>query len=239
MKIKTLFLTVIAAFLAVSFCAKAEQRKEVRLDGIVFSQLEIGTAVNVSLVPDERTYIEVIGSDEDLKYTRTEYKDDEVKIYLRNPDRTKRSIDTNNYKGRVVVHYSRTIDEIEAHSAAALSNTGHKLNAGKLSIEVSSAAAVNLDIDCKTLDLDASSAAQITLSGVALRAEVDASSAANVNLENLKTGYAEVDASSSAVVKVAAENLELEASTGASIIYQGDATILKLETSTGGRIRKK
>lgn len=216
---------------------KDGQRTELRLEGVAFNQIETGTAVRVFLVPDSRNYLEVIGTDEEIRFTQTKHKGDEIEIYLRNPEDRGRGI--SDYDGYVVVHYSGVIDEIEAHSASSVSNDGYRLSVRKLSVDASSAANIDLEIECDDLEVDVSSAANITLAGYAKKTEVDASSAASVNLEELDVDFAEVEASTSANVVVNAKSLELEASTGASIRYKGNPAMRRMETSTGGSISSK
>lgn len=241
MKTKILALTAFLSLMAISLNATSakptnpdnKQQTEIRYDGMEFNRIEAGTAVEIILVPAHRSHIEIKGSSEDIRNTYTDLRGQKLVIYVRNPEGKTIS----DYKGKIVVHYSGSISEIEANSAARITNSNHTLKAHSLSIEASSAAMVDLEIACENLEIDVSSAATIHLGGSALHAEIDASSAANANLENIKIEYAEIDASSAANIRINASNMNIEASTGSSIRYSGNPVIHRMETSTGGSIK--
>lgn len=219
----------------VSF-AKGAVRTETRLQGAVFDEIEAATAVNVTLVPDTKTYVEVTGTDEELRWTYTKLDGKTLEVYVDSDDSFRgRSNNLNDYAATVVVHYT-TIEAIEASSAASVKSE-KVLTAGKIELEASSAANIALEVKADYVSADASSAANITVSGTCNKLEVDASSAADVKLFELSCKTAKADVSSGASIEVnVSESLRADASSGGSIVYKGAPARVSKDASSGGSI---
>lgn len=211
------------------------QSTETRLQGAVFDEIEASSAVDVTLVPDTRTYVEVTGTAEELRHTHTKLDGNTLEIYVRTG-----TIGNNlrNYSATVVVHYS-TLNAIEASSAATVKST-QTIKAARLELEASSAAKIDIDAETGHLSAEASSAAKIAVSGTTDRLEAEASSAADIRLYELTAKTANAEASSGASVEVnVSERLVAEASSGASIRYKGSPSTVQKEVSSGGSVSGK
>lgn len=235
--------TAIAMCMTLSISANENAKAETRLQGARFTAIDARTGVNVVLVPDSKTFIEVQGTEEALKHTVTKVKDNQLELYIDCNHSTDiklfgKKISVNNgncnYDVTVTVHYA-DIQKIEASSAAKVTSS-HTVKANKLKVEASSAAKVELAVDVQQLELDASSAAEVQLTGKTSMIEAEASSAATVDINTDMANVIEAEASSSAEIQLRTANtVTAEASTGATIRID-KADNLKAEASTGGRI---
>lgn len=235
---KTIFhciFTALALCMAASVSAKKDDRTETRLQDAKFTTIESMTAVNVTLVPDTRTYVEVIGNDKELEYTKTKAKGNKLEIYVEIP--RKEIQNCYDLNASVKVHYT-AIKKIEASSASTITSLS-TVKAQKLNIEASSAASIKLDVDVQQLDLETSSAAKIHVTGKATRIDAEASSAANIMIETDNTTNLDAEASSSAKIDVkSASTVKAESSTGAEINIL-KAFSVDAAANTGGKINIK
>ncbi|MDR2890509.1 MAG: DUF2807 domain-containing protein [Alistipes sp.] len=145
--------------------------------------------------------------------------------------------------------------EVDASSAGMVDLS---LDGGNLSADLSSAATVNIRGNVGLVDVEASSAATFDINGTVGLLNVDLSSAATfrgegtadqINLEvssaasfrgyDLTGRSAVVDASSGGSVHfTVTDELDAEASSGASVKYMGSPTRVNRDVSSGGSVRK-
>lgn len=153
---------------------------------------------------------------------------------------------------------SSALADIDASAAARVRGASRVLTtAGRLRIEASSAAKVNLDVEVEALELDLSSAAaydgnvtvkgltaelssasRIKIEGSADYAHIDSSSAANFDGEGLNCRKADCEASSGSNIKIGVtDEIAASASSGSNINYRGRPAIVRRSNSSGGSVR--
>ena len=126
----------------------------------------------------------------------------------------------NNNKANVTIHYT-AFDEVDASAGSSI-KSNDVVTASRLSVDASSGANINLEIESKMVKTDCSSGAHISLKGTAEEATYDVSSGATIEL-------------------VANKSLKAEASSGGSIEYIGNPTNVDIDSGkySGGTVRKK
>lgn len=167
---------------------------EERLRNEIYNRIEIGNALNVILVEDTCSFIEVKGNAYSLRNIKTSIEDNTLKLKLTQP------INTLNDKNSITIHYSSEINEIEMTSASVISNENNSLKSNGLEIDASTASVINLNVECAKLDIEASSAAVINITGKANYLTSELSSAAIVNFKELIVDSAYIEASSGAII---------------------------------------
>jgi Putative auto-transporter adhesin, head GIN domain len=101
-----------------------------------------------------------------------------------------------------------------------------------------SAAVVATGLAAGRLKMDASTSSSIQVSGTADRVKAEASTSGAVVANDLVAREVSADASTSGSISVrATEELQADASTGASVYYFGDPSVVDKDTSTGGSVR--
>lgn len=106
---------------------------------------------------------------------------------------------------------------------------------GECAIRVSSAAQIAAQIAGDRVEVAASSASSVTLQGAVAVAELRASSAADIEAAKLKVGACEAEASSAADITVCClRELEARTSSGGSVYYYGNPSIVRSHDSSGG-----
>ncbi len=126
--------------------------------------------------------------------------------------------------------------EIEATSAGEIEVD---VDAVEVEIDLSSAGKFGGNVVAERLAVDVSSAARCDIAGRAAMCEAGASSAGDVRGVELVCRRAGVKASSAAKIEIAAtEELTASASSGGSVRYRGNPSIVRRDTSSGGSIRE-
>lgn len=211
------------------FVAHAQQ-SETRSVGS-FKGVKSGEAIDVYLRKGDKESVKVETTGISLSDVKTEVTDGYLRIYMR----------SGNYRGnrnvKVYVTYV-SLERISVSSASNLFSDG-EISGSKLSINVSSAASVELTLNYESVKLDVSSAGDVTLEGKAKALEVEVSSAGEVDAYNLESEMVEVNASSAGSAKVnAVKEIVAQASSGASIRYRGNPSRTNSNASSGGSIKK-
>lgn len=130
---------------------------------------------------------------------------------------------------------------VNASSASSVDGSGKFTVNNGCTIEASSAATIQLDMNVEgNVDAECSSAARISISGRTSKLDVEASSAATVNCLGLIAKQVTVDGSGAATVRVyAQEKLNGEVSGAASLIYDSPegGTFIKKDASASAKKR--
>ncbi len=132
-----------------------------------------------------------------------------------------------------------SLDEINVSSAADLTGEG-VLVAGRLRLNASSAADLDIEVQADDIELNISSSAEAELRGNARSLNADISSAGDLDAENLEVVNCTIDVSSAgdASVNVSGE-LRASASSAGHISYTGNPEIKEINSSSAGSISKK
>ena len=106
-----------------------------------------------------------------------------------------------------------------------------------LSLSISSAGDLRLEVDAKRIDLDISSSGDADIAGTADEFNVNLSSAGDLNAFEMVAGKVDVDVSSAGNARVhATDEISMRASSAGNIYYKGDARVVHSNSSSAGNI---
>lgn len=132
----------------------------------------------------------------------------------------------------------QNLKSISGHTASSITSD-ELIEIEELEIDLNEASNCQLNIDCTSLDLNLNSAANLKLEGTCRHLDAHVNSAAKLNAFNLKVTSADVVASSVAKVKVnVKDDLDITASSMATVTYMGDPTNLQKSKSSMATIKK-
>jgi hypothetical protein len=194
-----------------------------------FDKIQAGHNFDVILIPSDNEKV-VVTMDENLfDYTEIGVKNGKLIIRATRNFRKVRS--------KVVKVYYKNINRLDVSSAANVTSNSI-LQADKLSLDVSSAGDVELELQCNELQLDVSSAGNAKLKGKVSVLKANVSSAGGINAFGLKADKADIVASSAGDVKIYIDKeASLESSSGGTIKYRGNPSVIKHSESSGGNIK--
>lgn len=125
-------------------------------------------------------------------------------------------------------------------SSAASVTAETTLVGNELAFDLSSASKFSGEVACKKVTVDASSAARFDVSGRTDYFGMDISSASSVNASKLIAKKVVCDTSSASSASVyATEELSVDASSASLVRYDGDAKIVRIDTSSGAVASKR
>ncbi|SIR29591.1 GIN domain-containing protein [Chryseobacterium sp. RU33C] len=139
---------------------------------------------------------------------------------------------------RIIVKdkFTQEKTEIEASSAGSISGD---LEANDMDINVSSSSSFDGKVWAVNLDIESSSGSTLDLSGKAKKADVSASSGSSISAKNVIADEVEADASSGASIHISAvSSVKAGASSGGSvdISKKGELKSVSKEESSGGSV---
>lgn len=137
-----------------------------------------------------------------------------------------------------------TVNTIAENNFTAEISSGANLTAdlninNKTKIDISSGSSMRMDLKTETLEFEGSSGSMATITGKAETTVVNLSSAASCNAQDLISKNGAARASSGANLKMnVTESLNVAASSGASIRYKGNPTLVGAgKSSSGGSVK--
>lgn len=134
---------------------------------------------------------------------------------------------------KVTIYYTK-LKNISLSSSA---NCSGSINEPSIKMKVSSGAEANLELTVEKLEINVSSGAEASLKGNAKSVFISGGAGGNINAKNLiaQTCGVNVGSGTNAIV-TATQQLNANASSGASILYYGNPNIEKVNASSGGSI---
>ncbi len=130
------------------------------------------------------------------------------------------------------------LHKIEASSASSVQTKG-VFESEDLTLESSSAASMNVNIESDRISIDVGSGSSVNIEGKALSLNTSASSGGSVDADKLMANDIHADASSGGTVLVhPILSLKAEASSGGNINYTGEPKKIEKSESTGGNVGK-
>ena len=196
-----------------------------------FDGLKVSSGIDVIIKQGENVSL-LLEADENLhEVIKTEVIDNTLKIHTtKNIRRAKTT--------KVYLIY-RDLNSIRVSSAGDVQGE-NTLRCDYLSIDLSSAGDLKLDLEVEEVDCDISSSGDARLSGKTDLLKVNLSSAGDLYAYELVSKICRVSCSSAGDARVnASEELDLRCSSAGSIYYKGDAELVKASTSSAGSIVKK
>ncbi len=195
-----------------------------------FSELSVGEAINVILVPGSKNEAVIKTKNIDLDDVRTDVSGRRLKIEL--SGNRYRNVDV-----EITLTY-KSIDDISVNSAADVVTRG-VLKSSSLEISVSSAGNADLEIDVAELELQVSSSGDLNLQGKARSQRVNVSSAGDYDGFDLSCEDAYVRVSSAGSARInASKKIDAKASSAGSIRYKGNPDKVYVNSSSGGGVSK-
>jgi len=196
-----------------------------------FKKVSVSNAIDVVIVQSDSTEIIVEADDNLQKEIITEVKNGTLVI------KCKFSSFINDATKRVTVKMP-VVEKLEASSASSI-NSKKVILGEKIDLDSSSASSININTESDSVTCSASSGSTINVEGKALKLKTDASSGSTIDAKNLIANDIDADASSGASVSIHPKvSLKAEASSGASIHYQGSPKSLEQKSNSGGSINK-
>ena len=230
---KQLVIVFVCMFSLMAFA----QTKQTRTIGD-FSGISSASGIAVEITQGTENSIIVSASkDEFIDKMITEVdKNGVLKIYME----YKKGMGWNNkYNVKLYAYVSyKSINKLMASSGSSL-ETKNTLKTDALSIDVSSGASMDADIQTTDCDVTMSSGSNTSVKGMATNIKMDASSGSIFKGADLSTENCRASVSSGANIKIGvSKKLSASASSGGSIKYKGDPEVEKKSESSGGSIRK-
>lgn len=128
------------------------------------------------------------------------------------------------------------IDKLEASTASTVINNG-LITGEDINLETSSAASIDLNIESDNITIDSGSGSTINIKGKALKTRISASSGSSINAGQLQANEIQAEASSGASIHLhPIVSLKAEASSGGSINYDSTPKTIEKTASSGGTI---
>jgi hypothetical protein len=229
------FLPFLALIFAFSSCMNSKTGsgniiKETRSIGS-FKSIDASNAVHVDVTMGAKESVVVEADDNIMPYVETNISGGTLKIKLRG---------INNLTNATInVHVTmQDVNGLNASSAASIESKGMLTGSGKIDLESSSAAKVDVELDAPSVTASASSAGEINAKGRTKSIDADASSGASVKAQGLHAENARAEASSGASVSVfASVSIDGTASSGGDVKYTGGAATMKVNESSGGSVK--
>ncbi|AXB55251.1 head GIN domain-containing protein [Flavobacterium fluviale] len=130
------------------------------------------------------------------------------------------------------------IDKIEASSASSVQSK-NVIEGENITLESSSAASMQVAIESDKISVDSGSGSSVTLEGKALSLSTSASSGGSIEADKLAANEVEAQASSGGTINVnSIVTLKAKASSGGNVNYTGTPKTVEKEASSGGNISK-
>ena len=196
-----------------------------------FTGLSVRTGIDVIMRQGQENSLELEADDNLHEVIITEVVDNTLKIYTRKNIRRARS--------KTIYLVYKELDNIRISSAGDVTGE-NTLKTDHLSIDLSSAGDLVLDVEAETVECDISSSGDAKLSGKADMLIASLSSAGDLHAYDLITRKVEVSCSSAGDARVyATEEFNLRSSSAGSIYYKGEGDLVNSRTSSAGSIVRK
>jgi len=197
-----------------------------------FDKIEVSNGIQLYLTQDSSYTLKVVADENAMPHIITEVHNNTLKIYT---DQRLR-----NMSQRDVFVDIAGLRDLEISSGAKATTT-EGLQGSELNIDGSSGGQSQLTLQYSSIIANASSGAVLNIDGLADETRLNVSSGANINVSDLKTGLADVNASSGGMVQVLnhPERMRVNASSGGYIAYTGNPEMLSTHLSSGGNLEKR
>ncbi len=201
-----------------------------------FTSVSTSSAIAVTLVPSTKNRVELSFSNIDENEIITEVKDNRLKIGLKsNTWGNKRK----NSSVSATVYYTQNLEGLNASSAGTITAMEARLGQ-ELKLNASSAGKISVEGDSPTVAATASSAGTISLKGKGKTISANASSSGTIKAGDFTCDDGKAVASSAGSISLWADaQINANASSGGTIIYNGDPKNVQVSKSSGGNVKKK
>lgn len=198
-----------------------------------FTKVSASTNVSVKLIKADEQKVEFKMTGGDEKSLITKVKNGKLIIKIKSGLMNWSS----KAKAKVKVYYTE-LSEVSA-SAGATVKSDELIYTTDMTVDVSSGAVADLEVEAKKISADVSSGGRILLEGSADNGNFDVSSGANLDASDMICDNVTADASSGGSLKVHAnKKLNADASSGGSIRYKGDVEYSNTDAGWSGEISR-
>lgn len=197
-----------------------------------FKSVEVSSAIDLVIEQSDKTEI-IVEADDNLQKGITTKVENGVLIV------SSKYNSFINVKSRKVTVKMPIIEGLQASSASSIKSIG-TIKGENISLNASSAADINVDIESDNIFCETSSGSAITISGKALKLETSASSGSEIDAKDLLANEVISDVSSGGSISVhPIVSLDAEASSGGDIHYDNVPKSIQKRTSSGGSISQE
>ncbi len=217
-----------------------------------FTGIEVSSGIKVNFTQGKNQSV-VVETDQNLQqYVSTEVENGILKIRVNNKGRNNLNfkkllvtVEAPNLQSVKTTSGSSfaTMNTVKENSIDVTAESGSSLNADlkantTVNAQCGSGASLKVYADTTNLIFNGNSGSSSVISGKAQKANYITSSAATLNAQNATVQNVEVSATSGSSVKVnAAESLNSQTSSGASVRFAGNPKEIKTDNSSGGSTR--
>jgi hypothetical protein len=197
-----------------------------------FTGVEVSTGIDVFLSQGDNFEV-VVEADENLQEViLTEVKGDRLVVRTDN-------VNIRSAKSKKVHVTLPRLSGLKISSAGDVVGQT-PFQCGDLSLSISSAGDLTLEVEAERIDLNISSSGDARLAGSAGVFDATLSSAGDLHAFDLVAGKVDVNVSSAGDARVhATEELEMNASSAGSIYYRGEAEVVRSTRSSAGSIVRR
>jgi hypothetical protein len=195
-----------------------------------FSKIDISGAYKIHLKQDSSLAISITGDDNLLKYVSTSVEGDKLII------KTKKTLC---FDDSLVVNIGiRKLEELKASGAVEVSSTG-KINTGDLSIHLSGATKVNLDLNAANVNSHGSGVSELNLTGQAATHQVEFSGVGKINAYDFVVGEYTIRTSGASHCKInVLKTLNIHSSGASEVKYKGSPSTINNDKSGASNVEK-
>jgi len=195
-----------------------------------FSRIDISGAYKIHLKQDSSLSISITGDDNLLKYVSTSVNGDKLVI------KTTKTICLDD---SLVVNIGiRKLEELKSSGAVEVSSTG-KITTGDLTIHLSGATKVNLDLNAANVNSHGSGVSELNLTGQAATHQVEFSGVGKINAFDFVVGEYTINSSGASHCKInVLKTLNVHSSGASEIRYKGSPSTVNNDKSGASSIEK-
>jgi hypothetical protein len=195
-----------------------------------FSKIDISGAYKIHLKQDSSLAISITGDDNLLKYVSTSVEGDKLII------KTKKTVC---FDDSLVINIGiRKLEEIKSSGAVEVSSTG-KINTGDLSIHLSGASKVNLDLNAANVNSHGSGVSELNLTGQAATHQVEFSGVGKINAYDFVVGEYTIRTSGASHCKInVLKTLNIHSSGASEVKYKGSPSTVNNDKSGASNVEK-
>jgi len=196
-----------------------------------FKNISVSNAIDLVIEQSDKTEITVEADDNLQKEIITRVENGTLIIECKYSS-------FRNITSKTVTVKLPALHKIEASSASTVETNGLFLGED-ITLEASSAASMDMNIESDRISIDAGSGSSVDIKGKALSLSTSAASGGSIDAEELLANDVHADASSGGTVSVRPIlSLKADASSGGNVDYSGNPKTVEKSASSGGSVSK-
>lgn len=243
---KSYLLTVLGIIVASLTFAQSEETRNLSS----FSKISAQEGIDVYLKEGSKEEARIVAKSVDADEVLTDVSGGRLKIHLEGNNH-------DNVNVEVYVTY-KSLNGLDASSAASIScddlitssgdfdvevsSAGRiqaRIKSDEISIDASSAGDAELEVDVDEIEADVSSAGDVEISGSARIQDVEVGSSGDYDADEVVSEEVDVDASSGGSIRVNVTNkIKGSANSAGKIRYKGSPKYVDVSANSGGSVRK-